>query len=343
MSPADTFQCVENLTDMVWANAERFGDTVSLRRRAEDSWQDVTAREFAAGVLSVAKGLIATGLAAGERVALLSSARYEWPLVDFAVWAAGGVSVPLGDTSEPEQLARTLADSKARAVVVETEAQRATIRKIGLPVWLLDGELTELGAELDDERVHARRLAVGPADLATVRDSAELTHGAVLAEVRSTIARYPTLLGPGNSMLIHPPLTRWFARVMSLCCVYTRTTVGHSAKVGDVGTFRPTVVVTEPGLLEQVYVAAKKRAHAEDRGRLFQAAATVAIDYSTANAGGGPSVALRGKHLMASKFLYPKLRVALGGRCTAVISVGGPVDDRLGHFFQGIGIPVHSA
>jgi long-chain acyl-CoA synthetase len=304
MSRPDTFQGVENLTDMVWANAERFGDAVTLRRRVEDSWLDVTAREFANLALGVAKGLIAAGLAPGERVAL-PPAPYERPIADFAVWAAGGV---------------TADDDLA---------------------WRLDGEPT--GAEITDRQVHERRLAVGPGDVAAVRDGDPLTHGQLLAEVRSTIARYSGLFGPGNSMLIHLPLTEWFARVASLACVYTRTTVGHSGRIGDVGTFRPTAVVTEPRLLEQVYAAAKIRAHAEDRGRLFSAAASVAVDYSTAVAGGGPSVALRGKHLMASKFLYPKLRVALGGRCTAVISVGGPGDERLEHFFQGIGIPVHSA
>jgi long-chain acyl-CoA synthetase len=334
-----------SLTDMVWANAERFGDTVSLRRRAADAWQDVTAREFAGQVLSVAKGLIAAGLRPGDRVGLLSATGYEWPLADFAVWTAGCVTVPIGDGSGPDELARILADSNARAVVVATEAQRAAVREVagGIDVWQLAGELTELGAEIDDRRMDDRRLAVGPDDPATLRDADELTHGAVLTEVRSTIAGYPALLGPGSSMLIHLPLTSWFARVMSLCCVYTRTAVGYSARVGDVGTFRPTTVVTEPRLLEQVYAAAELRAHAEDRGRLFRVAADVAVDYSTAIARGGPSVGLRGKHLMASRFLYPKLRVALGGRCTAVISVGGPVDERLGHFFHGLGIPVHSA
>lgn len=294
---------MENLTDMVWANAERFGDAVSLRRRAEDAWVDVTAREFAGQVGSVAKGLIEAGLRPGDRVALPDSTRYE-----FAAWAAGGVTVPEGEDAE--------------------------FRVTDLP---------EQDVQVGDEQLHARRLAVGPRDLATIRDGREVSHGEVLAEVRSTIADYPGLLGPGNSMLIHLPLTEWFARIMSLACVYTRTTVGYSARVGDVGTFRPTAVVTEPRLLEKVYSAAKVRAQAEDRGRLFHAAATVAVDYSTAVKRGGPSVALRGKHLMASKFLYPKLRVALGGRCTAVISVGEPVDERLEHFFAGIGIPVHSA
>lgn len=332
----------ENLTDMVWANAERFGDTVSFRRRVADSWLDVTAREFAGTVLGVAKGLIAAGLRPGERVGLWCANRFEWSVLEFAVWTAGCVTVPLGVSWPASRVAGAL--SGARGVIVESDDQAVPD---GITAWRLDGELTELGAEVEDARVHARRLAVGAGAVATVRHSGdeptELTHGELLAEVRTGVARYPGLLGAGGSMLITVPLTHPVAGVMSLGCVYTRTTLAHSASIADLITYRPTVVVADPGLLGQVYGAAKLKAHAEDRGRLFDAAEAVAVDYGRAIAGSGPTVALRGKHVLAGKFVYPKLRVSLGGRCLAVICVGGPLDERVEHFFLGIGIPVHSS
>jgi long-chain acyl-CoA synthetase len=315
----------ESLTDMVWANAERFGDTVSFRRRVADSWLDVTAREFAAEVLGVAKGLIAAGLRPAERVGLVCGNRFEWSVAEFAIWTAGCVVAPVG-----------VAGVRG-AIVASGDAPE------GLPTWRLDGELTELGIGIEDAEVHARRLAVGAADLAAVRPSGEeRTHGEMLAEVRATITRYRELLGAGNSMLINVPLTNPMAEVISLGGVYTRTTLAHSGSIADLASYRPTVVVTDPGVLGQLRTAAKLKAHAEDRGRLYDAAEAVAVDYGKALAGHGPTVALRGKHVLASKFVYPKLRVSLGGRCVAVISIGEPLDEELEHFFLGIGIPVHS-
>ena len=93
----------ENLADVVWANAERFRDVVSFRRQVDGSWLDVTAREFAAEVLGVAKGLLRAGIGKGDRVGLMSKTRYEWTLIDFAIWAAGGVTVPIYDTSSAER------------------------------------------------------------------------------------------------------------------------------------------------------------------------------------------------------------------------------------------------
>ena len=313
MQATARFRCVssapvtgsENLTDMVFANAERFGDAVSFRRREADSWLDVTAREFAAEVLSVAKGLIAAGLSAGEAVAS-SCTGYEWAVAEFAVWIAGGSTEPAG--------------SPARLV---TPADLAA--------------LAERGRAVDDETAHARRLAVGAEHLAT----ATQRHGTLLAEVRAAVARHARLIGSGHSMLIGVPVTHELVRVLALCCVYTRTTVAVG-DTGDLGAFRPTAVVAGPELLREAHDLARHKAHAEDRGRLFDAAEAVAVAYARALDGFGPSLALRGKHVAASRFVYPKVRAALGGRCTAVLCAGEPVDERLRQFFRGIGIAVHS-
>jgi long-chain acyl-CoA synthetase len=294
----------ESLTDMVWANAERFADVVSFRHRVDHSWLDVTAGELATQVLTVAKGLIGSGLRTGERVTSLCANGYEWAVAEFAIWAAGCVSVP---------------------------GERAVLEPDGL------ARLAESGRDVGDEALHARRLAVGADDPAT----GEATHRDLLIDVRSTIATYPRLLGTGNSMLIRMPMTHPFARVAALCAIYTRTTLAIGPDA-DLGAFRPTVVVAEPALLNRVYQTARARAHTEDRGRLFDVADGVAVEYARALEGLGPSVALRGKHAMASRFVYPKVRAALGGRCTAVLCTGEPPSERLRHFFRGVGIPVHS-
>jgi long-chain acyl-CoA synthetase len=355
----------ENLTDMVWANADRFGDAVSFRRLLDGSWVDVTTREFAAHVLAIAKGLIATGLRPGDRVAVLSKTRYEWSLFDFAIWTAGCATVPIYETSPADQVAWILSDSGARAVVVETTAHHKLVDSLvdRLPelarVWQIDAakdlapaldELTALGAQVDDETVHDLRRSIRADDTATLvytsgttgrPKGVELTHRNLLAEVRADLAAFPQLLRSGNSMLVFLPLAHMFARAISICCVYARTTLGHlpdvKTLVQDLGTFRPTFVVAVPRVFEKVYNSARQQAHADGRGWIFDAAEALATDYSHAIR---PGLALKAKHLVADRLVYSKLRVALGGRCEAAICGGAPLGAQLAHFFRGIGVPV---
>jgi long-chain acyl-CoA synthetase len=358
----------ESLTDMVWANAERFADAVAFRRRVDGTWLDVTTREFAAQVLAVAKGLIAAGVGPGDRVALVSRTRYEWTLLDFAVWAAGGVTVPVYETSSAEQLAWVLADSGARAVVVEDDGHRRTVESVVdrlgevVRIWQIEpggaapalDELTALGAEVGDADAHRRRRSVGSADLATLvytsgttgrPKGVELTHANLLAELRADIAAFPELLRPGNSMLVFLPLAHVFARAISLCCVYARTTLGHlpdvSTLVADLAGFRPTFVVAVPRVFEKVYNSARATAAAAGRGRVFELAEDVAVRYSEALDSGSVPLGLRAQHLAASRAVYNRLRGVLGGRCVAAISGGAPLGERIAHFFRGIGVPVY--
>jgi long-chain acyl-CoA synthetase len=354
----------ENLTDMVWANADRFGDAISFRRRVDGSWVDLTTVDFATQVRDVAKGLIAAGLHPGDRVALLSAARYESALLDFAVWAAGGVAVHV-DAAATEQIEWILSDSAARAVVVDDAAHHQTVRGVVdrlaevVRVWRLDGpapaidELTALGADIPEPVAHRRRLDVRAEDTAALvytsgsggaPKGSELTHRALLDEVRATISRYPRLWRAGNSMLMYLPGAHDFARITTLCCVYSRTTLGHIPDLDelftDLGTFRPTAIVAVPRVFEHVHTSAKAKAHVEGRGRMFDAAEEIAIAYAAAHDGGGaPDRGLRLKHAVADKLVYLKLRAAFGGRCVAAVCDSEP-DPRLAQFFHGIGVPI---
>ncbi|GAA4006716.1 long-chain fatty acid--CoA ligase [Allokutzneria multivorans] len=365
----------ENLTDMVWANAERFGTAVSFRRRVDGTWVDVTAADFAAQVLAVAKGLVAAGLEPGDRVGLMSKTRYEWTLIDFAIWAAGCATVPIYETSSAHQVEWILSDSGAKAVFLETAAHRSTVDGVvdRLPevrhVWQIDGpgaggpdrentagavdELTALGADVTDSQVHDSRKDVKADDLATLiytsgttgrPKGCELTHRNLLAEVRAEIAAFPRLMQPGNSLLAFLPLAHVLARAITITGVYARLTIGHTADVKnlvrDLGSFRPTFVVAVPRVFEKVYNSAKQKAHAEGKGKIFDAAEATAVAFSQAQDAGGAGIGLKLKHLVFDKLVFVKLRAALGGRCVAAVSGGAPLGERLAHFFRGVGIPV---
>jgi long-chain acyl-CoA synthetase len=278
--------------------------------------------------------------------------------------------VPIEPAATSAEVEWILSDSGACAVVVENAEHRETVRRVvdRLPevvwVWQLDGgacdgeedvpcavdELTALGTQIYDDRAHERRLAVRADEIATVVYPAgdhpkrmELTHGELLAEVRATIGRYPALVRPGNSLLVLLQLANLPARLVTLACVYTRTTLGHAPDSDDLftdlGVFRPRVIVADAELLGRFHDAARAKAYAEGNMFVFDTAESVAISYGTR--GGPVSLALRLKHAVADKVVYPKLRAAFGGRCFAALTSGEPLDGQRVNFFRGIGIEVH--
>ncbi|MGH3945495.1 MAG: AMP-dependent synthetase/ligase [Pseudonocardiaceae bacterium] len=361
----------ENLTDAVWANAERFASSVSFRRRADGGWVDVTARDFAKQVTAVAKGLIASGIERGDRVALLSKTRYEWTLLDYAIWAAGGSTVPIYETSSPEQVEWILSDSGAKAIFVETSAHCAIVHglvdRLGEPalVWQIEpapdagrpgaaiDEVTALGVEISDDAVRQRAAEVGAEDLATLiytsgttgrPKGCEITHRNLLAVTRSAVGEFPGLMQPANSVLLFIPLAHVLARIVQCCCVYARITLGHTPDVqnlaAELAEFRPTFVLAVPRVFEKVYNSAKHKAHADGKGFIFDAADATAVEWSRARDAGGAGLVLRAKHALFDHLVYSKLRAVLGGRCVAAVSGGAPLGERLGHFFRGIGVTV---
>ncbi len=355
-----------NLTDDVVRNAAEAPDAVAFGRRpaGSEDWQDVTAGEFLEEVRGVAKGLMAAGVGAGDRVAIISRTRYEWTLVDYAIWFAGAVSVPVYETSSSEQVAHILRDSGASAVIAETQTHLTRVAEVraGLEelrhVWSIDGdavgELTRLGAGIADADLETRRTSATPLDLATIiytsgttgsPKGCMLTHGNFLTELGVAVQELDALFTADDaSTLLFLPLAHVFARIIQIGAVKARVRLGHSADiknlVRDLGEFHPTFVLAVPRVFEKVFNTASQNATAEGRGRIFDRAAEVAIAWSRGLDRGKPSVAVRAQHAAFSRLVYGRLRTALGGRCEYAVSGGAPLGERLGHFYRGIGLVV---
>ena len=359
-----------NLSDIVETNATVAPDDVLFRRRVHDDWVDVTCRQWRDEVVGVAKGLIASGVGAGDRVGLMARTSYEWTLLDFAIWTAGGVTVPIYETSSAEQVEWILGDSGAVACVVEAPEHAQTVESVraALPslknVWTIDsgavGELTAAGANLPDAEVQARRSIAGPGDLATIiytsgttgkPKGCELTHGNFLFEASNVISpKDPSasladiFIGKHASTLLFLPLAHVFARMVEVAVVMARGTMGHTSDVKrlveDLGSFKPTFILAVPRVFEKVYNGAEQKAETAGKGKIFHAAAATAIAYSEALDHGGPGVGLKLKHGLFDKLVYGKLRAALGGNVEWAISGGAPLGERLGHFYRGIGLKV---
>ncbi|MFI6068439.1 AMP-dependent synthetase/ligase [Micromonospora sp. NPDC051227] len=368
--PIVTVGDAANLTDPVWDNAEVAPDTVQFARPTPHAdgtvteWTEVTCLQFRDEVAAVARGLIAAGIEPGARVGLMSRTRYEWTLLDYAIWAVGAVTVPIYETSSAEQAAWILEDSNAVAVVVESEAHAALIAGVRhrLPelgqVWQIDSggvdELVTTGATVELAEVERRRKAVRAGDLATIiytsgttgrPKGCVLTHRNMYANIANAVPVLPNLFNAGASTLLFLPLAHAFARLIQIGVVQARATMAHCADtknlVAELQAFRPTFVLSVPRVFEKVYNAAKQKAEADGKGGIFARAEQVAIAYSEAlETPGGPGLALRAQHVVFDRLVYRKLRAALGGRCRDAISGGAPLGARLGHFFRGVGVTV---
>ncbi len=357
-----------NLASAVFRRAAEQPRAVMLRRPdPSGNWQDVTASQFSGEVVAVAKGLVAAGIDVGDRVALMSGTRYEWTLIDYAIWTAGGVTVPVYETSSAEQAEWILSDSGARACFAETAGYEDMISgfRDRLPalsqVWRIDpgaalDALRAAGADIGDDVIAERTAAVKASDLATViytsgttgrPKGCELTHQNLLADVRNAFHGPLAIVAEFTdaSTLLFLPLAHVFARIIEVGCIEGGIVLGHcgdlTALLPALASFRPTFILAVPRVFEKVFNSAEQKAVSERKGPIFGRAAQVAIAYSRAlDAPGGPAFGLRAQHALFDRLVYGKLRAALGGRTQYAVSGGAALSERLGHFFRGAGVTV---
>lgn len=356
-----------NVTDLVLRQAAKASNPALFSRLdAAGQWQDIRATEFLADVSLLAKGLMASGVGAGDRVGIMSRTRYEWSLVDFAIWFAGAVSVPIYETSSPSQVAWNLGDSGAVAAFGESAHHEDIIRQAatseGLTglrhVWQLEGdaldEVRAAGSAITDAELEARRSQASLQDLATIiytsgttgrPKGCELTHGNFVELSDNVLA---TSLGQTVNeqarTIMFLPLAHVFARFISVLAVAAGVTVAHTPDIKnllpDLQSYKPTFILAVPRVFEKVYNSAMTKAEDGGKGAIFHRAAETAIAWSKARQAGKVGLVLGLKHSLFDKLVYGKLRDAMGGHVAHAVSGGGPLGERLGHFFQGIGLQI---
>ncbi|WP_420311685.1 AMP-dependent synthetase/ligase [Streptomyces sp. YS-B37] len=362
--------------DLPFTNAAEAPDTVVLRRERHGTWHPVTATAFAREVTATAKGLIAAGLEPGGRVAVMSRTRYEWTVLDFAVWAAGGQTVPIYATSSAEQVEWIVRDSGTRFVVTETPENTdtvttATARHPQPPrVWELDAgamaELAALGEELPDDEITKRRASLTPETIATIcytsgttgrPKGCVLTHANLHAEAANLVELlhplFTEVTGQVASTLLFLPLAHIMGRTLQISCLMARIEVGHCPSIKPdelrpaLREFRPTFLVGVPYLFEKIHATGRATAEKLGRAASFDRADRVAVRFGAAyldkflGTGKGPGPALYAAWALYDLLVYRRIRKELGGRMRYAISGGSPLDRDLNLFFSAAGIIVY--
>ena len=359
-----------NAADVLFDIAEKTPQKTVFRRQEGEQWLPISAAEAVGRVRELAKGVIASGVQPGDRVALLSSTRLEWTLLDFAIWSSGAVPVPIYDSSSGPQIDWIMKDSAATTIIVETRHHRdllGTVEAVDDKVQVLQIDadadapgivdlLTERGKDVSDEDLDKRRRHLTAADPATLiytsgttgrPKGCMLTHANMLGEIGGVLeTSLNTLLGDGKRLLLFLPMAHVLARAINLVAIEAGVEVGYTSDIGNLlpifAEFKPSLILSVPRVFEKVYNSARQNAHDGGKGKIFDLAADTAVEFSTATQGGGSAgLLLRAKHAVFDKLVYSKLRAALGGRCELAISGGAPLGSRLGHFFSGVGIPVY--
>jgi long-chain acyl-CoA synthetase len=365
------------LADSVFTTAaEQPGLPALARRSGDGQWQDVSAAEFRDEVLALAKGLLHQGIRFGDRVALMSRTRYEWTVLDYALWTIGAQPVPVYPTSSPEQVRWILADSQAAACVVEHEDHAMTVGSVcdALPglrsIWQLDAgalaELRQAGRDVPDDLIYRHRRSVAPESVATIiytsgttgrPKGCVLSHANFAAEADNLVARYHDVFRNSSSeqpaTLLFLPLAHVFGRMVQVAALRAGVRLAHEPSLAPadlspaLASFRPTFVLAVPYIFEKLMQRARTAAEDAGKADLFDKAVESAVRYATAverhafGDGPGPSPSLRIQHQVYDRMVYSRLRAALGGRVRHAMSGGSAMNRELGLFYAGAGITVY--
>lgn len=353
-----------SLVDHITENAEQVPDQVVFSVPRGAAWVGITTKQFNDEVKAIAKGIIASGVEPGQRIGIMSRTRFEWALVDYAVWYAGAISVPIYETSSAEQVQWILSDSGAVAVFLETHKHKAVFDQVAVDVpdvtriWVFDDdildELKTTGSAVSDADLESRRATLNPGTIATIiytsgttgrPKGCMLTHSNLMFEVDNVVQGLDEVfLAEGSATLLFLPVAHVFGRLIQLGCVRARVRLGHTADIKELlpnlQSFQPTFFLAVPRVFEKIYNSSQQKAIAAGKGHIFDTATQVAIDYSMALDDGGPGIGLKIKHAVFDRLVYKKLRAAMGGKIKWAVSGGAPLGPRLGHFFRGTGVTI---
>ena len=336
------------------------GGIIAERRTDIGGWRPVTVEAFLAEVEVYARGLIGMGIEPGESVALLKSNSYRWMVLDLAIMSVGAVTVPIYESDSAKQISHILNDADVVLVITDTTQQAdlvqsvrgETVRDIISREQGADRALLQQARYVAPIVVTERTEALNIDDLATIiytsgttglPKGVELTHRNFVATTYAVhLAAYDVIHNPKTRVLLFLPLAHVLARFVMHAVAVGAGRVGFAPNtlnlVGDIASFKPTLLLVVPRVLEKVYNAARGKAGPGLKSRIFGWAAHhakakgQARESTDTKSGGALSYAV------ADALVLKKVKDVLGPNLELVVCGGAPLSMELARFYRGLGI-----
>lgn len=366
----------QTLNELFLSSVQRHAKPDALLFKNEGKYEGLSSVYALQKVAALAVALERLGIRRGDRVAILSENRVEWPLTDYALMGMAAVDVPIYPTLPAGDVEYILRDSDARAVVVSTAAQLDKIAEIRprLPNLLftvvMDRVITDvpdvylwphliqeaLSQTLDPERdFRTKALTALPQDIATILYTSgtmgqpkgvTLTHSNIVSNVHASESLFP--FTPRDRALSFLPLCHIFERMLEYFLFSYGVSIAYAESVEKLPEnlleVRPTVMAVVPRVLEKLHgkILETVRQGSGLRQRLFHWAVRTGRLYSALRLSGRtPGLRLRLKRGIADKLAGAKIRSRLGGRIRFMISGSAPLARELAEFFFAVGLPVY--
>jgi long-chain acyl-CoA synthetase len=360
----------KTIADLVGRAAEKYGDSVALRRKVDGSWVDVTYAEVGEIVSEVGRGLVDLGLSPGDRIAILCTTRPEWTYADFASTAAGLTVVPVYPTNSPSECEWVVGNSESRAVVCEDAEQVAKIVAVrerlehlehvvvidpspateaagAIP---LDG-LRARGRRRDKAELEARAAAVQPTDAYTFMYTSGttgppkgcvLSHGNYRSVLDMVESRSGGIGSDDDTIYLFLPLAHAFALLLQLGSFDAGATIAYwggdpKQIIAELSEVQPTYLPSVPRIFEKLYALVTAHGDPEQ----IAAATKVGLEVRRLQAAGEAIPAeLQADFDRADAALFANVRAAFGGRLREAVTGAAPISKDILEFFYACGIPV---
>ena len=341
------------------------GDETVVLYQVGGDWKPITSKQMYGRVRSLVEAFKSWGLQPGDRVALLSENRWEWPVADFATLAMGAVDVPLYQTLTPEQMGFMLKNSGAKVIIVSTREQYEKVVAAGdLPdlqhVVVMDqgdfpnaenfSTLMQRAPQLEerDADFDAMVAAVKPEDLATIiytsgttgdPKGVKLTHGNLAHNLRFSTDGLD--VRKADTSISFLPLSHVTARHLDYALYALEAVLAYNPKIDNLQkamkSVKPTVFLAVPRVYEKI------RQGAEHKPTGFS---KVIFNWALGRGRAHRNTILAGKEptspswKLANKLVFSKIRDAFGGRARVFIAGGAPLGIDTAEWFADIGIRI---